>query len=105
MKKYVLIACVILLGACSSISIPVSGITSDGQEWTGYFTIKEFTLAGDNTICIGKTPKSIKKENEITFECEDGRSGIAKTKRTSLSGGIAKILLSDGTTGNFTYGS
>ena len=104
MKKYVFIACVILLGACSSISIPVSGTTSDGQEWTGYFTIKEFTLSGDNTICIGKTPKNIKKENEIAFECEDGRTGVAKTKRVNLRGGVAKVVLSDGTTGDFTYG-
>ena len=103
MKKYVLITCIILLGACSSVSIPVTGSTSDGEKWSGYFTMKAFTISGEDTVCEVETSKKWSKTNTATLNCDDGRSGTGLMTRIGLSGGTFDFKLTDGTIGNLTY--
>ena len=68
------VAALVCLGACSSLSIPASGVTNDGKGWTGYFTLKEFTLSDGSVICKGKTPTGTAKVQQATFTCDDGRT-------------------------------
>lgn len=90
---------------CSSISLPVSGVTSDGSHWTGYFTVEEFTIANGTEICKGRTPMGTEANQTAPFSCNDGRTGTATTNRKSLSGGTVDATFSDGTRGSFVYGS
>ncbi|WP_375247674.1 hypothetical protein [Planktomarina temperata] len=104
--KYISLALsAILIASCSSVSIPASGSTSDGAKWSGYFTLKQFQIAGSDTVCIGKPPMGFAKVQTATFECDDGRTGSIVTTRQGMRGGIADVTFSDGLTGQFTYGS
>ena len=99
------IAVLVAVGACAEISIPASGVTSDGSAWTGYFTMKEFQISGGGVICTGATPMGTAKVQTATFTCDDGRTGQITTNRTSMRGGIVTAEFSDGTTGTFNYGT
>ncbi|WP_278922717.1 hypothetical protein [Pseudophaeobacter profundi] len=99
------VVALVSLGACSSLSIPASGVTSDGKGWTGYFTLDEFTLSDGSVICTGETPTGTAKVQRATFTCDDGRTGTAQTTRTGMAGGIVDVDFSDGTTGKFQYGT
>lgn len=92
-----------VLTACGSISIPTSGVTSDGKDWSGYFTIEEFTLSDGKVICKGATPKGAAKVKQASFSCDDGRTGVAETNRTSPSHGFVDVEFSDGVTGKFKW--
>ena len=106
MKKFLLVALVsITVTACASVSLPVTGVTSNGAQWSGYFTIREFTLAGDGVICQGATPTGTQRVQTASFVCDDGRTGTATTNRTSMTGGVGTFQLSDGTVGEFAYGT
>jgi hypothetical protein len=106
MKKVLLSAVVMTtLTACASVSLPVTGVTSNGEQWSGYFTIREFTLAGDGVICKGATPTGTQRVQTASFVCDDGRTGTATTNRTSMTGGVGTFQVSDGTVGEFTYGT
>ncbi len=51
------------------------------------------------------TPAGTATVLQATFSCDDGRTGVAKTNRTSMSGGVVDVEFSDGLTGKFKYGS
>ena len=105
LKYFGALAMIALLTACASLSIPASGVTSDGKGWSGYFTLQEFTLSDGEVICKGATPMGTAKVQKATFSCNDGRTGVVETNRTSMSGGVADVEFSDGLTGRFKYGS
>lgn len=99
-------ACTLLaLSACSSVSLPVRGMSSDGTTWTGYFTLNEFQISADGVICAGKPSMGWGKVNTHRFVCNDGRTGTATTTRTSMSGGTGSVNFSDGTTASLNYGN
>lgn len=106
MKKVLLSAAIITtVTACASVSLPVTGATNDGKQWSGYFTIREFTLAGDGVICRGATPTGTQRVQTASFVCDDGRTGTATTNRTSMTGGVGTVQFSDGAVGEFSYGT
>lgn len=93
------------LASCGQVSIPASGMTSDGSQWTGYFTLSEFQIAGNGVICTGTPPMGMETVQTASFTCDDGRTGTITTNRTSMRGGTIAAQFSDGTTGSFAYGS
>jgi hypothetical protein len=93
------------LSACGTVSLPATGVTNDGKNWTGYFTTKEFVLTDGAVKCTGTTPMGTAKQQTATFECDDGRTGTAVTNRTKLTGGTVNVSFSDGRTGSFNYGT
>jgi hypothetical protein len=103
MKKIIALCSLSFLVACGSVSIPAKGSTSDGAEWSGYFTIDNFEIAGGGTICTGKPPMGFAKIQTAEFTCNDGRTGVVTTTR-GWKGGTAAVTFSDGMTGKFTYG-
>ncbi|MDG1736796.1 MAG: hypothetical protein P8L68_05930 [Paracoccaceae bacterium] len=106
MKKILIsVGIAVALSACSTISLPISGSTSDGQSWTGYFTVQKFELSDGNNICSGVTPMGTSKIQTAEFTCEDGRTGTLTTNRTSMRGGVANVTFSDGAIGSFEYGT
>ena len=105
MKKLSVLVVLTGLASCSAVSLPASGVTSDGQKWGGYFTTQEFTISNDKTTCKGKTPMGTAKQQSATFACDDGRTGTASTNRTRMTGGTVAVTFSDGLTGNFDYGT
>lgn len=104
MYKFALIG-VLAVAGCSTVSIPISGVSSDGNTWSGYFTTKEFQLSSGNVICSGKPNLGWGKTNTHSFTCSDGRSGTATTTRTSMRGGEGDVNFSDGSTAKLTYGT
>lgn len=96
---------VVAVSACGSVSIPVTGASNDGKAWTGYFTTKEFVLSDGTVNCSGIPPMGAAKQQEASFTCDDGRTGVAITNRTHLTGGTVDATFSDGSTGKFSYGS
>lgn len=107
MNKIGLVTASVLLtiSACTTVSIPIKGISSDGGSWTGYFTTKEFQISSGTTICTGKPKLGWGKTNTHEFTCDDGRSGTATTTRTSMRGGVGEVLFSDGSSAQLTYGT
>ena len=103
--KYIAIMAFVALSACASVSIPASGVTSNGDKWSGYFTVKEIKLSGGNTICAGKPAMGFGKVQTNEVSCDDGRTATVTSTRTSMRGGVAEVVFSDGMTGQFNYGS
>ena len=105
MKHFALISVLVFLASCSSVSLPMSGVSSDGVKWSGVITMKEFNIAGGDTICRGKPPMGLAKTQSAEFVCDDGRSGTFIGTRDGFSGGgTGTFSLSDGTEGKFVYG-
>lgn len=104
MKVYALLT-ILGVSACGAVSLPATGETDDGKSWTGYFTTKEFVLSDGTVNCTGATPMGTQKQQTATFSCDDGRTGTAVTNRTRLTGGTVAVTFSDGSKGNFLYGS
>ena len=96
---------VLAIAGCTTVSIPIKGVSSDGNAWNGYFTTKDFQLSSGSVICNGKPNLGWGKTNTHSFTCSDGRSGTATTTRTSMRGGEGDVNFSDGSTAKLTYGT
>jgi hypothetical protein len=105
MRIFIIASTCLSLVGCAAISIPASGVTSDGVEWAGHFDTSQFTFASEDTICTGKPSMGMGRVNTHQFKCDDGRSGQVTTRRTSMTGGVGEIVFNDGLTGTLTYGN
>lgn len=105
MRTLIIAAACIGLSGCASVSIPASGVSSDGVKWAGYFDFKQFNISSQDTICSGKPSMGMGKVNTHNFTCDNGRSGQVITTRTSMTGGIGEIRFDNGVTGTIKYGN
>ena len=105
MNKLILVTVCFGLAGCASVSIPASGVSSDGAKWSGYFDMKQFTLSSKDTVCSGKPSMGFGKVNTHSFTCDNGLTGQATTTRTSMTGGVGEIVFDNGVTGTLTYGN
>ena len=105
MRTVIIAATCISLAGCASVSIPASGVSSDGAKWSGYFDFKQFTFSSADTVCSGKPSMGTGKVNTHYFICDNGVSGQVITTRTSMTGGVGDIKFDNGVTGTLKYGN
>ena len=101
------------LAACS-VSVPVAVITSSGDVLHGVnnasLSTGEFDVSGNvrgkPITCHGSyDPSAHGPTISVTTTCSDGRKGIGRAVRDSLTSGSGKIQMNDGTEALFVYGA
>ena len=100
----------LFLAGCGSITLPASGVTSDGIHFEGTTTasmkIGEFSVSGNGITCSGTyDPHDRAKRIEAKTTCTDGRTGTIYVVRNNDGlGGHGTVQFTDGTTGTFVFG-
>lgn len=111
MRLFIISTCCVLLAGCA-VTVPVAVIAPKGQILRGTATAAmtgsgTFSVTDGNLSCAGSY-NSFDASPTISMpvQCNDGRKGIITATRNGdgLSG-AGRVRLSDGTEGDFIFGS
>ena len=92
------------LSACS-VTGPITGQTTNGEKWSGTYyadtSVGTFQMSNGKTQCDGTYDQlSTAKRLNLTFTCDDGRTGDAFIVRgEDLLDGSGEVTFSDGLAG------
>ena len=110
-RRFYVLASALLLTACGSITVPVSGKMEDGTAFAGKATASlsggTFEAIAPNGIYCTGTYDALSSKPTITMTatCKDGRTAnIVSTRNKDMVSGNGTIVLSDGTKGTFNFG-
>lgn len=108
MKKLALLT-VFLLSACTT-TVPVAVIAPKGRVLTGTATASlngSYFQVSDGRLTCSGSYDGLNSSGTITMpvHCSDGRKGfVTAIREESMTDGYGKVVLSDGTTGDFVFG-
>lgn len=108
--KRTLIALTLIAAGCSQ-NLHGSGQLSDGRavqatavENRSKLIFEGYQIRFDDDLCIAEFEG---RDNDLTIDCEDGRTGVGRMRSiVGIGGGNANVVsfqLNDGTTGQFTH--
>lgn len=113
LSSALLMLAAVCLSGCGTARAPASGTTSTGEVFKGEATASmseggKFSVTGDRgTTCSGTYDAfSLAKRLDVSMTCSNGVTGTAAIVRSNdLKSGRGAATFSDGTTGEFSFGT